>query len=210
MMAHLPSLQNEFASLGFSGDKNDSETLIKVEDLLREKTAVDFTTYATGRQNVAFLDIKISLYKRYNPLAFLVDYMMSLFIASIKAPAERMEAVAYAFDGREKELVPSALPGSVDADGVKSFGGKSEYDGFVWAIVHKDTMKALRNDRYDVSLADVKDNTKLPNWATVMSESAEITDVLLTPELIKAVEQAGDDRFENLLITDQPVERPKT
>lgn len=41
-----------------------------------------------------------------------------------------------------------------------------------------------------------------------MTESAEITDKLLTPELIKAIEQAGDD-FEYLIVTDQPVDKPK-
>jgi hypothetical protein len=41
-----------------------------------------------------------------------------------------------------------------------------------------------------------------------MSESAEVTDLLLSPELIKAVEEAGE-LLEHLIITDQPVDRPK-
>jgi hypothetical protein len=49
----------------------------------------------------------------------------------------------------------------------------------------------------------------LPNWLTVMTESAEITDTLLTPDLIKAAESAGDS-FQYLIVTDQPVDRPKT
>jgi hypothetical protein len=70
-------------------------------------------------------------------------------------------------------------------------------------------MKQLRDDRYDVSITTTKDNSKLPNWATVMSESAEVTDFLLTPELVKAVEQAGD-LLEHLIVTDQPIDQPKT
>jgi hypothetical protein len=42
-----------------------------------------------------------------------------------------------------------------------------------------------------------------------MSESAEITDLILTPELIKAVHDAGDS-FEALIVTDQPIDQPKT
>jgi hypothetical protein len=40
-----------------------------------------------------------------------------------------------------------------------------------------------------------------------MSESAEITETLLTPELIQAIEQAGND-FEFLIVTDQPIDKP--
>jgi hypothetical protein len=84
----------------------------------------------------------------------------------------------------------------------------STYDGFVWAIVHKDRMKTLREDRYDVSLTSTKDHPSLPAWATIMSESAQITDALLTPELIKAVKEAGED-LEALIVTDQPVDAPR-
>merc|ERR1712169_142240 len=42
-----------------------------------------------------------------------------------------------------------------------------------------------------------------------MSESAEITDFLLTPELIKAVEDAGE-LLNHLIITDQPIDQPLT
>jgi hypothetical protein len=42
-----------------------------------------------------------------------------------------------------------------------------------------------------------------------MTESAEITDALLTPELIKAAELAGD-LLEFLIVSDQPIEKPRT
>jgi hypothetical protein len=41
-----------------------------------------------------------------------------------------------------------------------------------------------------------------------MSESAEVTEFLLTPELIKAIEDAGE-LLEHLIITDQPIDRPQ-
>ena len=90
----------------------------------------------------------------------------------------------------------------------EKIGRDSSYDGFVFAIVHKNKMKQLRDDRYDLSLTTTKDHAKLPVWATVMSESAEITEAMLTDDLLKAVNECGD-LLEALVITDQPIEAPR-
>lgn len=208
--AHMPILQKEYASVGFTGRSTadikmleDSTTLDIPEDALKEKAANEYITYASGRQNVAFLDIRLALAKRYNPMARIGEEALGLFFESMPAPKERMEATAYTFDGKEADIL-----GAVGTEAVKG-GPRSAYDGFVWAIVHKDMMQALRNSRYDLSLTFTKDNAKLPNWATVMSESAEITDSLLTPELVDAVNKAGE-MLESLIITDQPVDKPST
>lgn len=209
---YLPMLESEYASVGFSGRKNTKVGDVKQEgiaetvagstevpaDMLKEKSKSEYIAYATGRQNVAWLDVKISLYKRYNPLAWFGELATSFFVDSIAAPTEKVEATIYCFDGKEKTLLPSA-PASKD----------STYDGFVWAIVHKDKMRSLRDERYDISLTTTKDHPKLPLWATVMSESAEVTEAMLTPDLIKAVTDAGED-LEALIITDQPIDAPKT
>lgn len=209
---HLPILESEFASVGFGGGKKgpsaddvQSKGLAKAmassvdvpEELMRQKAKNEYFTYATGRQNVAYLHIQISLYKRYNPISWFGETALSFFFDSFAAPAERVEATTYTFDGKEKSLVQA------------SSGGKdSSYDGFVWAVVHKDKMKELRDDRYDLSLTATRDNAKLPDWATVMSESAEVTEAMLTPELIKALNDAGED-LEALIVTDQPIDAPK-
>ncbi|KAJ2962577.1 hypothetical protein NQ176_g10929 [Zarea fungicola] len=70
-------------------------------------------------------------------------------------------------------------------------------------------MQRLRDQRYDVSLTATKDSPKLPEWLTVMSESAEITDTFLTAQLIEAVVALGDN-FHYLVISDQPTENPTT
>ncbi|KAL1583684.1 hypothetical protein WHR41_07526 [Cladosporium halotolerans] len=208
---YLPMLDSEFASVGFGGRKSLRVGDVKQDgiaqavtgstdvpaDLLKEKSKSEYVAYATGRQNVAWLDIRISLYKRNNPLAWFGELATSFFTESFPAPAERVEATAYCFDGKEKTLLPMA-PASKD----------STYDGFVWAIVHKDKMRTLRDERYDISLTSTKDHPKLPQWATVMSESAEVTEAMLTPDLIKAVTDAGED-LEALIITDQPIDAPK-
>jgi hypothetical protein len=215
--AHAPVLKKEFALVGFGGrgptvDEVETDGLAKSlandtlelpEDLLKEKSPQEFATYASGRQNVAFLDVNLSLLKRYSPLTMIAEWGMSLFFDSMTSPTERMQAIMYPFDGREALTVPGQAPGAHEL----RKDTKSSYDGFVWAIVNKDTMKQLRDDRYDVSITSTKDSAKLPNWATVMSESAEVTDFLLTPELIKAVEDAGE-LLEHLIITDQPIDQP--
>lgn len=179
----------------------DEEPVAPV-DLLKENAANEFVTYASGRQNVAFLDMKLSLLKRYNPLVILGEYIVGFMFESTPAPEERMDYTAYAFDGREALIVPGTKGEE------RKSTHNSSYDGFVWAIVNKDNMKRLRDERYDLSLTTTKDHPKLPTWATVMSEANEITETLLTSDLIKAVHDAGDESFEALVITDQPVDRP--
>ncbi|RDL37446.1 putative UPF0674 endoplasmic reticulum membrane protein [Venustampulla echinocandica] len=218
--AHAPTLKKEFALVGFGGPQTATvddvareglaktmanESLDQPVELLKEKSPQEFATYATGRQNVAFLDINLTLLKRYSPLSMIAEFAMGLFFESMPSPAERMQAVLYPFDGREALTVPGQIPGAHEL----RKDTKSSYDNFVWAVVNKDTMKQLRDDRYDVSITGTKDSPKLPIWATVMSESAEITDFLLTPELIKAIQDARE-YFDHLIITDQPVDQPLT
>lgn len=220
MAVHTPILESEFALVGYSGQPKvvegvQSEGLVEAsaklsgdnlpDDLLKTKTAWEFQSYASGRQNVAFADMKITVLKRYNPVVLAMEYAASLFFDSIKVPAEKAETIVYSFDGNEKNFVPSTSL----VEKSKS-GGSSSYDGFVFAIVNKMNMRRLRDERYDVSLTTTKDHPKLPVWCTVMSESAEVTDMMLTQNLISAVEQAGQEHFEYLIITDQPQDKPTT
>jgi len=217
MRAHAAPLASEFATVGFKGvplptlEKNGEDLVKQVEDsdlsksALKESSLFEFTTYATGRANVAFVDVKLTLKKRFNPLIVISEYVLGFFMESLGQPEDVCEAILYPFDGQEEKLVPS-VPGAAE---LRPKDSKSSYDNFVWGLVHKERMKQVRDDRYDVSLTLTKDNSKLPNWLTVMTESAEITDLILTPELIKAAETAGD-LFEYLIVTDQPVDRPTT
>jgi len=195
---HAPVLSQEFTQVGYQLGEAAQD-----DGILRETKADEFQTYATGRQNVAFIDFKITLLKRFNPFMLIGEYLIPLFFESVSSPAERMEATAYVFDGAEAKHAPAYLSG--DAKKVTN----SSFDGFVFAIVHKDIMKRMRQDRYDISLTTTRDHAKLPVWTAVMSESAEITDMFLTPELVKAVHDAGDD-FEALIVSDQPIDQPKT
>ncbi|KAF2114111.1 hypothetical protein BDV96DRAFT_577590 [Lophiotrema nucula] len=216
---HAPVLQQEFVQVGYitpraSVDDVSSIGLMQAsekarqdvenpDNMLREKKADEYQTYATGRQNVAFVDFKLTLAKRYNPLMRIGETLIGLFFESLPAPRERVEATAYVFDGKESQIAPNFGKGEE-----KKSVPNSTFDGFVFAIVHKDLMKRLRDDRYDLSLTSTKDHAKLPVWTTVMSESAEVTETILTPELIKAINEAGD-AFEALVVSDQPMDQPK-
>jgi hypothetical protein len=206
-------LQSEFAVVGYDGvpkmlpvDGSATSESVVPETVLKEKSPDEFATYATGRQNVAFVDVSIKLLKRYNPFMLVAEFIISFFFESWPQPTERVETVAYAFDGKEKDLVPAPAADKEHLD-QRAKGSSSAYDGFIFAIVHKNSMRRLREDRYDVSLTFTKDHEKLPTWTTVMCEAAEITETLLTPDLIKAIEEAGDS-FEYLIVTDQPVDKP--
>lgn len=212
MAAHGPIMQQEYAVVGF-GDKQEMPStddkeitkdgeLANMDDLLKAKSAHEFISYATGRQNVAFTDIQLSLYKRYNPLVWVGESVLGILFESSEPPIERMRITTRPFDGNEGLF---ALADSKSGQGQPN--SQSSYDAFVWAVVHKDLMKGLRDDRYDLSLTTTKDHKSLPSWATVMSEAAEITDLLLTPALIEAIEAAGQ-QFEYLIVTDQPEEKP--
>ena len=184
-----------------------SDDLVIPAELLKEKTAQEYVTYATGRQNVAFTDINVKLFKRYNPATLLVEFVLGFLFESMATPTERMEATTYAFDGREKDLVPARSQQQLEAIEAQGKSRSSVYDPFVFAVVHKDLMRRIRDERYDISLTSTKEHAKLPAWATTMSESAEVTEKLLTADLAKAVESAGD-AFEYLIVTDQPLDKP--
>ncbi|UNI14281.1 hypothetical protein JDV02_000926 [Purpureocillium takamizusanense] len=205
--ANARLLRSEFALVGFGGVPTiDAPELDADADaLLKEKSLFEFATYATGRQNVAFMDVKLTLAKRFNPILSTVETVGSFFTDMFTAPADTVEAFLYPFDGKESLTVPSA-PGAAE---VRAKDSKSTFEGFVFAIVHKERMQQLRDERYDVSLTVTKDHPKLPNYLSVMTESAEITDTLMTTELVAAVAAAGD-LFEHLIISDQPTEKPKT
>ncbi len=214
--AHGPVLQKEYSLVGFGpkapsaadaeggGLARSASSAANSEKIMKEKSLSQFISYASGRQNVAFVDFELTLLKRYNPIILAVEKIGSFFMESMTDPIETVQATMYPFDGKEVLTVPGMLPGSA------ALTGKSNYDNFVWAIVNKGCMKTLRDERYDLSITTTKDHPKLPIWATVMTESAEITDTMLTPELVAAVEKAGEQYFQSLIISDQPINRPTT
>ncbi|KAF3936188.1 hypothetical protein ABW19_dt0203128 [Dactylella cylindrospora] len=204
ILQHVPLLQKEYARVGFQKTLTTTEEAAAdvaagkfvgdEKTLIREESSQEFVHYDSGRLNVLSTVFEIKLKGRGNPFLWAFEVIMSFFVDSIAAPVDSVTITTYTADG---------------ADAAKTGSHSSKYDGFVWAVVNKRVMAKHRDARYDLSLTRTVDTTKLPPWLTVMTESAEITDLLLTKDLIAAIEKVGPG-FQYILITDQPIEKPTT
>lgn len=200
-----PVLTQEFACVGFDslGRANTLNTSplseIGVEKefnpelAIKENHALEFISYASGRQNIAFMHTTLTLQRRNNPVAWIGENLFSFFLDSVPAPADTATITISPFDGQDA--------------GKQGGGHNSKFDNFVWALVNKRDMKRWRDERYDLSLTTTKDWEGLPSWLAVMSESKEIGDTVLFKELKDAVTEC-QDVLEYLIVTDQPVDKP--
>ncbi|KAF9485337.1 DUF1682-domain-containing protein [Pholiota conissans] len=88
-------------------------------------------------------------------------------------------------------------------------------DNFVWAVVAKDELLSVTDNRWDLTFPRTTENPALPSTLVVMSEFADVTENLLKPlgnfSLLKVL---SDPKilpyFRSLSITDQPRDRPAT
>lgn len=154
-------------------------------------THTEFVSYASGRQNIAFVHTSIRLQARNNPIMWAMEYFLAFFMDSIPTPADIITFTMSPFDGSE--------PGKAT--------GNSKYDSFVWALVNKRQMRRVREERYDLSLTRTSDWEGLPSWLAVMGESKEVGDMCLYKELKEVVQECGDF-LEYLAVTDMPKEKP--
>lgn len=188
-------LSQEFAHVGFDleGTANTEGGDASAETALRENHPLEFITYASGRQNIAFMHATIKLQRRPNPVGWFGEQLLSFFFEALQAPTDTVTITMSPFDGQD-----AARSGS---------GQSSKYDNFVWALVNKNNMKRWRDERYDLSLTKTTDWEGLPPWLAVMGESKEIGDIVLSKELKEAVQDC-QDILEYLIVTDQPVDKP--
>ncbi|RVD86367.1 uncharacterized protein DFL_004647 [Arthrobotrys flagrans] len=202
ILKNVPLLQREYARVGFQRTLTTTEEAKEdvaagkfvgnEKDLIREESSQEFVHYTSGRMNVLSTVFDIKLKGRGNPFLWCFEIVTSFFMDTFAAPSDTVTITTYTSDG---------------ADASKTGGHNSKYDGFVWGVVNKKVMAAHRSARYDLSLTKTVDTPKLPAWLTVMTESAEITDTMLTKELIAAIEKIGQG-FQYLAITDQPIDKP--
>lgn len=202
-----PVLTQEFAYVGFDslGRANTINTSpagevgakveFNPETALKENHPLEFISYASGRQNIAFMHTTIKLQRRSNPVAWIGEQLMAFFLDSLPPPADSAVITISPFDGQDI--------------GKQGGGYNSKFDNFVWALVNKRDMKRWRDERYDLSLTTTKDWEGLPDWLAVMSESKEIGDTVLFKELKEAVKDC-QDVLDYLIVTDQPVDKPMT
>jgi len=79
----------------------------------------------------------------------------------------------------------------------------------VWAVVAKDELLYIKDNRWDLTLTKTSESSALPSTLSVMSEFGDVTESLLKPSLINAL---SDPKvlpyFRSLSVTDQPRVRP--
>lgn len=195
-----PVLAQEFAYIGFDpqGRANTTDTApadFNPETALKESHPLEFVSYASGRQNIAFMHTTIKLQRRSNPVAWIGESLIAFIFDSLPPPGDGVVITISPFDGQDS--------------GKQGGGYNSKFDNFVWALVNKRDMKRWRDERYDLSLTTTKDWDGLPDWLAVMSESKEIGDTVLFKELKDAVVDC-QNVLEYLIVTDQPIDKPLT
>jgi len=185
-----PVLTKEFAQVGFSKPASDRQES-SAEAAINAVSNQEFVSYATGRNNIAFMHTAIKLQHRNNPITLLIEFIVSFLFDQIPMPRDTITMIIQPFDGAEPTKVH----------------GNSKYDNFVWALVNKRQMRRWRDERYDLSLTRTSDWEGLPEWLAVMGESKEIGDTCLYKELKDVVKEC-QSFFEMILVTDLPKEKP--
>ncbi|KAI0774290.1 DUF1682-domain-containing protein [Fomes fomentarius] len=161
-----------------------------VEGLVQDGSS-DFFAYSTGRRALTSLHTTFTLRPRHD--LFQVVYQFARGIIELDYTV--YDRVELEFTFREPSAKESPVPDCV------------------WAIVAKDEMKRLRNDRWDMTFTKTTENPALPKSLAVMSEFADITTNLLKlhgPFSLTSVlsQPAILPYFRSLSLTDQPRVRP--
>ncbi|PIL37167.1 hypothetical protein GSI_00859 [Ganoderma sinense ZZ0214-1] len=151
----------------------------------------DFFAFSTGRRALASLHTTFTLRPRHDLLQIAYQFVRGI----VELDYIVQDKVDLEFTFRESVGKEGAVPEAV------------------WAIVSKEEMKRLRNDRWDLTFTKTTENNALPSSLVVMSEFADITTNLLKPygqfQLVQVLSQpAIQPYFLSLSLTDQPRVRP--
>ncbi|KAI5952351.1 hypothetical protein KGF54_003217 [Candida jiufengensis] len=143
----------------------------------------NFASYATGRLNIAKVDLKFILKPRQNLFLWILETFFSLFTTSVQTPEDKVEII----------ITPSG-----------------KYDNFISAIVSKLGMNEARKFNYFLSLCKTTDSPNLPESFVYMSEANEFQDKITTPELKQSLTLQSANFLKVIAFTDQSSIRPET
>ncbi|KAG8966931.1 hypothetical protein FRC03_011002 [Tulasnella sp. 419] len=152
--------------------------------------STDYFLYSTGRKGVAYLHTIFAMLPRHDLAQVLFQFAQSLIYLEY-APKDDITL--------DFTLAPSVTPTA---------------QGFVWGIVHKNEITTMRKNRWDLLFfTKQSENAALPHNAVVMSESADLTDLVLKSPAGAAVasllsKPEINKHFRGLIISDQPGARP--
>ncbi|KAA8912695.1 hypothetical protein TRICI_003413 [Trichomonascus ciferrii] len=171
---HNEVLANQFYQVGTKHPQGD---------LIVSDSPTQFTTYASGRENIRNLTAAITLKNRQNIVTMFMEEVMGMFWKIFQT----------------KDSIEIVIRPSIGLD------------PFIFAVVNKEVMQAAREDNYYLSLTRTTDSEKLPIYYTFMTESAEISDAMFNSELSEAIHHPNSQNvLEYVAITDQLTDRPTT
>ncbi|KAG6814195.1 hypothetical protein H0H92_000872 [Tricholoma furcatifolium] len=155
------------------------------QDGLRQDGYSDFYTFSTGRRNIASLHTVFTLQPRHDFFQYLFQVART-FVDLHHRPKDDVTL--------DFTLAPDALS-----------------QDFVWAIVAKDELMSIKDNRWDLTFTKTSENPALPSSLSIMSEFADITDNLLKPSLVALLTNPKVlPYFRSLSVTDQTRFRPDT
>lgn len=140
-----------------------------------------YSSYATGRENIAAVNVVIRLAPRQNIFIWIMELLFSFFTESVPAPKDRAEIV----------VTPSV-----------------DYENFISAVVSKLGMNEYRKLNYYLSLTRTADNDKLPESFVQMGEVAEFLEKTLTEKFAASFKLSMASFIRFVAFTDQPIEKP--
>lgn len=141
-----------------------------------------YSSYATGRENIAKVNLNFRLAPRQNVLIWIMESLFGYFTESVPVPEDRVEIVIH----------PSA-----------------DYENFVSAVVSKNGMNDYRKANYYLSLTRTTDSPLLPESFVFMSESNEFQEKTFTTKFADSLTLSMANFLRFVAFTDQPVERPE-
>ncbi|CAG89799.2 DEHA2F24156p [Debaryomyces hansenii CBS767] len=171
--------------LGDVFKKNFFQYGVTEKELYIKDSSEDYSSYATGRINIAKVNIDIKLKPRHNIFVWVLESVMSFFTDSVVYPTDKVNI----------EITPSP---------------EANLDNFISAVVSKLGMNDFRKFNYFLSLTRTSDSANIPESFVLMSEANEFQEKTLTPELKKALTLQAASFLKFIAITDQPIERPET
>ncbi|EIN10637.1 DUF1682-domain-containing protein [Punctularia strigosozonata HHB-11173 SS5] len=148
----------------------------------------DAFNYSTGRRYLTRLHTVFTLRPRHDLLQLIYQFAWGMYDLAYRPKDE----ISLEFEFHPTAQVPD----------------------FVFAIVAKDVLSSIKDERWDLTFCKTTENPALPPQLTVMSEIADVTANLLKPlgsfSMVKAVsDPAILPYFRSLSITDQPDKHPE-
>ncbi|KAI3403495.2 hypothetical protein KGF56_003779 [Candida oxycetoniae] len=142
----------------------------------------NYASYATGRLNIAKVDLKFTLAPRQNVFLWIMEYCFSIFTSSVRSPVDKVDII----------ITPSG-----------------KYDNFISSIVSKLGMDEARKLNYFLSLCKTTDSQVLPQSFVYMSEANEFQEKITTNDLKQALTLQSASYVKFIAFTDQPTIKPE-